>query len=474
MDLSVGTCIKDRYELKEFIGRGSFGEVWLAHDCILDSDVAVKIYIALDSLGIEEFKTEHMTTQGLSHPNLLTSLHFDVWEQHPFLIMKYCSGGSSSKLVGKIDENTLWKFIHDVASGLSVLHGLSDPIIHQDIKPDNILLDNGSFMITDFGISKKVRSTMRRQSTRAVGAGATAYMGPERFERQPMLIKASDIWSLGASIHELATGELPFNGLGGSMLKHGAEMPVLDDMWSKEMNLVMQSCMAKEPWNRPTALQLVDYADEKLKGNVPPITWNFEESGSSDEAAYSGNKDGFNSNSSDTISAQEAYKPKTGNFFVRNLKGFITAFCVFFLIGFVKYIINDEEQVKYLDHQTDTEKAISNPKKREKDNDIPLVSTSNDSLVKNEKTNTKIPVESENAENELQSKLNSALARGDYQSVQKLANDGFAPAYGPLAKYYLKNNEYNLAETYARKAKNAGYKDGNDVITTLKNLGYFD
>ena len=236
-ELKIGTKVKDRYTLKEFKGSGSFGEVWLAHDEVLDCDVAIKIYISLDHRGIEEFKSEYITTQGISHPNLLTTTYFDVWEQRPYLVMKYCAKGSSSEQAGKMDEYALWQFIHDVAAGLKYLHNMPEPIIHQDIKPDNILVDDSDrYLITDFGISKKIRSTMRKQSKRAVGAGATAYMGPERFESDPTPVKASDIWSLGASIYELATGELPFSGLGGGMQRSGAEMPVLDNKWSKDVS----------------------------------------------------------------------------------------------------------------------------------------------------------------------------------------------------------------------------------------------
>ena len=273
-DFKTGTSIKGRYILKEFKGSGSFGEVWQAHDEILDCDVAIKIYISLDPRGVEEFKSEYITTQGISHPNLLTTTYFDVWEQHPFLVMKYCAKGSSSKLAGNIDEYALWQFIHDVSAGLKFLHGLPEPIIHQDIKPDNILVDDTDrYLITDFGISKKIRSTMRKQSKRAIGAGATAYMGPERFDSDPTPVKASDIWSLGVSIYELATGELPFSGLGGGMLRNGAEIPSLDKKWSKEMNIVMQSCLAKETWDRPTAQQLEEYTDSIINGQEAKITW---------------------------------------------------------------------------------------------------------------------------------------------------------------------------------------------------------
>ena len=263
-ELKIGTKVKDRYTLKEFKGSGSFGEVWLAHDEVLDCDVAIKIYISLDPRGVEEFKSEYITTQGISHPNLLTTTYFDVWEQRPFLVMKYCAKGSSSAQAGKMDEYALWQFIHDVAAGLKYLHNMPEPIIHQDIKPDNILVDDSDrYLITDFGISKKIRSTMRKQSKRAVGAGATAYMGPERFESDPTPVKASDIWSLGASIYELATGELPLNGFGGTMLRHGAEIPSLSSNYSRDINDLMQACLSPNPIDRPTADKIAKAANNR-------------------------------------------------------------------------------------------------------------------------------------------------------------------------------------------------------------------
>ena len=273
-----GDAINNRYILKKFIGRGTYGEVWRAYDNILEQDFAIKLYVSLDDRGREEFTKEYKTAYGLHHPNLLTADHYDVWNNRPYLVMEFCENGASDKLVGNISETDLWRFIHDVASGLAYLHSLEpEPIIHQDIKPENVLINNSnSFVISDFGISLNMRSTMMKQSGRSsnMTGGAIAYMGPERFSSQPTPIKASDIWSLGASIYELATGELPFCGLGGSMLKNGAEMPSLPPQWSDNLNRLVQACMAKDTWDRPTAQQLADYADAQIKGvYVPDPVW---------------------------------------------------------------------------------------------------------------------------------------------------------------------------------------------------------
>ena len=269
-ELKVGDIIKERYSLIRFLGNGSFGEVWLAHDLLSGREVALKIYLTLDPAGVDEFQREYANTIDLSSPYLLTPEYFDVYGRRPFLVMKYCENGSSSKLVGNVTENLLWRFIQDVANGLAVLHNQSDPIVHQDIKPDNILIDgDGRFLITDFGISKRLRATMRRQSKRDVSSGAMPYMAPERFDSNPRLNTSSDIWSVGASIYELAMGELPFSGFGGAMQRNGADMPSLSENYSPVLNEIMQRCLSPEAGNRPTAVDLSNWVSSRTIPNKP-------------------------------------------------------------------------------------------------------------------------------------------------------------------------------------------------------------
>lgn len=280
MQYKEGLVFDSRYLLKKFIGSGSYGEVWLAIDQQTEVEVAVKIYIEMDSQGLNDFKKEFQVSFNLNHTNLLHANFLEVSkdDKRAYLVMPFCPQGSSSQYIGSIQESVLWEFIHDVASGLAYLHSQTPPIIHQDIKPDNILIArNGEFVITDFGISQQARSTLRRSSMHLSSAGSVAYMGPERFSKQYNSVKASDVWSLGVTIYELAVGELPFCGMGGSMQKQGADIPDLPDTFSNELNMVMQSCLAKDTWNRPTAAQLAEYAAQKKKNEIPNIPWTLPE-----------------------------------------------------------------------------------------------------------------------------------------------------------------------------------------------------
>ena len=264
-NLQINDKFANRYILKKLIGVGGYSQVWLAEDSKSGNmEVAVKIFApgqGLDDKGLELFSKEYALVFNLNHPGLLKPTYFDDFEGSPYLVMQFCHQGSVFGKIGEMSETELAQFMQQAASALNYLHQQDPPIIHQDIKPDNFLIDNqGNFLLADFGISSKIRRTLTKSIGAQTSTGTLAYMPPEKFSADKQTIKAGDIFSLGVTMYELLTGDLPFGENGGLTLKAGADVPNLSGNFSPDLNQLILSCMAKDPWERPPADKLVKAA----------------------------------------------------------------------------------------------------------------------------------------------------------------------------------------------------------------------
>ena len=227
--------------------------------------VAIKIYRpqnALDIEGEQRFRDEYMIVFNCHHTNLIHPTHFSIFRETPYLVLPYCKLGSSELLIGNLLENEkIWKYIKDVASGLAYLHALTPPIIHQDIKPANILLDDTlHYAITDFGISSQ-KGGVHGFYYDEGNSGTLAYMAPERFQEGTEPIPQSDIWAFGATLCEILTGKVPFGEEGGkNQMESNAEMPVIPNV-SSDIQRLIHACLSKEPGDRPSAEQIIKAAE---------------------------------------------------------------------------------------------------------------------------------------------------------------------------------------------------------------------
>ena len=239
MELKKGEIFHNQYELTELQGIGGFAEVWSARMLSTQEVVALKIFVKIDEAGAVEASDEFDKSVSLNHSNLVKVRHFDISAGQPYLVMEYYEGGDATSLIAKIDESRLLLLIKQVAEGLSYLHGLEPPVVHRDIKPDNILIDKqGDFYLSDLGISQSLKRTMTRsisdrkktsrQESEYKTGGETpmAYHPPEFFGKDihaKSPTKAHDIFAFGVCMFEIACGQLPFGEFGGLVLSKNAE-----------------------------------------------------------------------------------------------------------------------------------------------------------------------------------------------------------------------------------------------------------
>lgn len=234
--------------------------------------VAIKIYRPkniLDVDGEQNFRSEFKTIFNCHHANLIPTTDYSICDGMPYLVMPFCENGSAESLIGGLNnEDDIWKFMADVSSGLSYLHSLEPPIIHQDIKPANILIDtNKNYCVTDFGISVKCGIEDDRYFENE-SSGTTIYMPPERFNEDYKPNASSDIWAFGATVYEILTGDVPFGNDGGAAQLNGATIPTIKNKnISKRIKSIVYACLNADPKKRPSADYIADYSKRKGKNN---------------------------------------------------------------------------------------------------------------------------------------------------------------------------------------------------------------
>ena len=265
--IEEGDILAGRYQLRNKLGSGGFSEVWRALDNKTGGkDIALKIYspgIPLDEAGIDLFKKEYNISSQLIHSHIVVPNHFDVHEGAPFMVMPYMPNGTSVKYVRNWNEFEIKRFLKQTASALHYIHTLRNPVIHRDIKPENVLVNaDGDFMLADFGISGEFAQTLRKSAAgNANSAGTLAFMPPEKYSRdlkQRADRPSNDIWSLGASIFELITGETPFGENGGLVQASGAEIPMIDKKVPKYIKGLITWMLDADPNERPTASEVIE------------------------------------------------------------------------------------------------------------------------------------------------------------------------------------------------------------------------
>ncbi len=260
--------LADRFVLEREIGRGGMARVYLGRDEILDRPVAVKVLKPLHGdtdVGVR-FRREGRTAARLSHPSIVQV--YDAGEdlldgrEVSYIVMEYLPGGDLKALIdarGPLPAADLARVGEEVCAGLAHAHGRG--VVHRDIKPHNILLDEkGRAKVSDFGIARALDTT---QATRT-GAylGTALYSSPEQLQGHKVTPK-SDVYSLGATLYQAATGEPPFTGTPIEVAsQHVSKPPPAMDGRGTDLGEDLQglilSCLAKEAGDRPSAEEALE------------------------------------------------------------------------------------------------------------------------------------------------------------------------------------------------------------------------
>lgn len=254
----IGKRISGRYKIIEMIGGGGMSNVYLAHDMILDRDVAIKV-LRYDFSNEEDlhrrFQREALSATSLTHPNIVNI--FDVGEDGDihYLVMEYVEGMTLKQYI--VDSAPLppveaVEIMKQLTSAIANAH--HNQIIHRDIKPQNILMDDQLHVkITDFGIAMALSATSFTQTNSVLGT--VHYLSPEQ-ARGGTATKKSDIYALGIVLFELLTGKLPFSGESAVSiaLKHlQTETPSVRDLRPEipqSLENVVMKATAKDPMHR--------------------------------------------------------------------------------------------------------------------------------------------------------------------------------------------------------------------------------
>lgn len=277
----VGDLFDARYRLLRRAGTGGFADVWKAEDSKRnDKVVALKIYSRLDEDGIKEMAKEYDETEDIRHVNLLTANHFATIGNIPYLVMSYCDGGNLLRRAGKMSDAELRHMLRDVCNGLAYLH--AEGIVHQDIKPENILYDSrhDRYLLSDFGISSKTRTRLSK-SVNMANASITltkAYAPPEKFSSNPadrLPDTKGDVFSLGITLYEMATGMLPFEqpvNTGDRMQeKQGNVQIYFDNITDPLLRTVVESCLKYRKEDRPAVGDVLMMLDRVSSESQPAV-----------------------------------------------------------------------------------------------------------------------------------------------------------------------------------------------------------
>lgn len=266
MDKYLGTVLSDRYEILEIIGNGGMAVVYKARDLRLNRLVAIKV-LKDDAFADEElrlqFRTESEAVAQLNHPNIVNIFDVSSNENVEYIVMELIDGITLYQYMKKRGVLPMKEVLFFVSQILKALdHAHSRNIIHQDIKPQNMmLLRDGTLKVTDFGIAR-IASKKITFSNNAFGS--VHYIAPEQAKGE-QTDGRTDIYSVGVILYEMLTGRLPFEGDSplSVAMQHMNSQPMapsrLNPDIPKAFEAILLKAMSVDPNRRyPSAQRMLD------------------------------------------------------------------------------------------------------------------------------------------------------------------------------------------------------------------------
>ncbi|MEO8295587.1 MAG: serine/threonine-protein kinase [Gemmatimonadota bacterium] len=283
LETRLRAVVAGQFEIGELLGSGGFAAVFRARDTLLGRDVAIKVLdpsLALDAGAADRLLDEARIVASTEHGNIVPLYEAGHQDGIVYLVMRYYPDGSvTTRLArdGRWTPAQVARLGVGVAEALAAAHGRG--VLHLDVKPDNILLDDaGHPALVDFGIARLIAA--QEDSQRGMVSGTPHYMSPEQVAGDD-LDGRSDVYALGVVLYEVATGRRPISGDSAKavMANHLRELPeqlssVVPEMPAALAAIIMQA-MAKAPDDRfasakdmATALAAASTPDQMLTPRV--------------------------------------------------------------------------------------------------------------------------------------------------------------------------------------------------------------
>ncbi|HEX5110635.1 MAG TPA: serine/threonine-protein kinase [Vicinamibacterales bacterium] len=240
----AGTVLAGRYRILGRLGQGGMGEVYRAHDLILNQTVALKFLAPahLSEAALARFRNEVRIARQVSHPNVCRVYDLGMVEGLHFLSMEYIDGEDLASLlrrIGRLPQDKAIEFTRKICAGLGAAHERG--VLHRDLKPANIMIDGrGQPRITDFGLAGLAAEIPLSD----LRSGTPAYMSPEQKAGKDVTTR-SDIYSLGLVLHEMFTGKARKD-------TQSSPSDLVKDLDPAIERLILR-CLEEDPKRRPSS-----------------------------------------------------------------------------------------------------------------------------------------------------------------------------------------------------------------------------